>query len=78
MKCSIMLHFIWAFTVCQSTHLGVSSIQKVTYYEHCIPKHVYLFVCVDALQVFDQIIVRILKFCIQEVLRLLYLQENEQ
>ena len=23
----IMLHFIWVFTVCQSTHLGVSSIQ---------------------------------------------------
>ena len=26
MKCSIMLHFIWVFTVCQSTHLEVSSI----------------------------------------------------
>ena len=24
MKCSIMLHFIWVFTVCQSTDLGVS------------------------------------------------------
>ena len=29
MKCSIMLHFIWIFTVCQSTSLGVSSIQRV-------------------------------------------------
>ena len=29
MKCSIMLHFIWVFTVCQSTRLGVSSIQRV-------------------------------------------------
>ena len=29
MKCSIMLHFIWIFTVCQSTHLGVSHIQRV-------------------------------------------------
>ena len=29
MKCSIMLHFIWVFTVCQSTHLGVSRIQRV-------------------------------------------------
>ena len=26
MKCSIMLHFIWVFTVCQSTHFGVSHI----------------------------------------------------
>ena len=24
-----MLHFIWVFTVCQNTHLGVSSIQRV-------------------------------------------------
>ena len=29
MKCSIMLHFIWVFTVCKSTHLGVSQIQRV-------------------------------------------------
>ena len=29
MKCSIMLHFIWVFTVCISTCLGVSRIQKV-------------------------------------------------
>ena len=29
LKCSIKLHFIWVFTVCQSTHLGVSSIQWV-------------------------------------------------
>ena len=27
MKCSIMLHFIWVFTVCQSTRLEVSSTQ---------------------------------------------------
>ena len=24
-----MLHFIWVFTVCQSTHLAVSSIKRV-------------------------------------------------
>ena len=29
MKCSIMLHFIWVFTVCQSTRLRVSDIQRV-------------------------------------------------
>ena len=29
MKCSIMLHFIWVFTVCKSTPLGVSLIQRV-------------------------------------------------
>ena len=29
MKCSIMLHFIWVFTVCLSIYLGVSSIQRV-------------------------------------------------
>ena len=28
MKCSIMLHFICVFTVCQNTYLGVSSIQR--------------------------------------------------
>ena len=28
MKCCILLHFIWVFTVCQSTHLGMSSIQR--------------------------------------------------
>ena len=31
MKCSMMLHFIWVFTVCKSTHLGVSPIQRVNY-----------------------------------------------
>ena len=29
MKCSIMLHFIWVFTVCKSTRLRVSRIQWV-------------------------------------------------
>ena len=29
MKCSIMLHFIWVFTVCKSTRLEVSQIQRV-------------------------------------------------
>ena len=29
MKCLIVRHVIWAFTVCQSTFLGVSSPQKV-------------------------------------------------
>ena len=28
-KCSIMLHFIWVFTVCKSTRLGLSRIQRV-------------------------------------------------
>ena len=28
-KCSIMLHFIWVFTVCQSTSLEFSSFQRV-------------------------------------------------
>ena len=31
MKCSIMLHFIWLFTVCQNTHLGVSRIQRIKF-----------------------------------------------
>ena len=26
MKCHIMWHFIWVFTVCQSTRLGISSL----------------------------------------------------
>ena len=29
MKCSMMLHFIWVFTVCNSTCLGVSLIQML-------------------------------------------------
>ena len=28
MKCSMTLHFIWCFTVCQSSRLGVSSIHR--------------------------------------------------
>ena len=28
-ECSVMLHFIWVFTICQSAHLGVSSLQRV-------------------------------------------------
>ena len=32
MKCSIMLHYIWVFFVCQSTCLGVSQIQRVKIY----------------------------------------------
>ena len=28
MKCSIMLHFIWVFTVCKSTCLGISQVQR--------------------------------------------------
>ena len=36
MKCSIMLHFIWVFTICQSTSLGVSSIQRVIVSTLCI------------------------------------------
>ena len=27
-----MWHFIWVFTVCQSTHLGVSSLQRLRSY----------------------------------------------
>ena len=33
MKCRILRHFIWVFTVLQSTHLGVCSIQRVKYIE---------------------------------------------
>ena len=29
MKCCIRHYFIWVFTVCQSTHLGVSGLQRV-------------------------------------------------
>ena len=29
MKCNVMWHLIWVFTVCQSTPLGVFSIQRV-------------------------------------------------
>ena len=46
MKCSIMLHFIWVFTVCKYTHLGVLRIQRVN---ECMPsikthiRKVYVF-----------------------------------
>ena len=29
MKCHVMGHFIWVFTACQSTYVGVTSIQNV-------------------------------------------------
>ena len=41
MKCSMMLHFIWVLTVCQSTHLGVSSIQRVNI-QRCLVSSVFL------------------------------------
>ena len=45
MKCRIMLHFIWVFTVCKSTHLGVSLIQRVNPYPANIfcPENVVCF-----------------------------------
>ena len=35
MKCSIMLHFIWVFTVCQITRLRFPSIQRVKIVSIC-------------------------------------------
>ena len=32
MKCCIMLHFIWVFTVCKSTPYGVSRIKSVSFF----------------------------------------------
>ena len=32
-KCHIMWHFIWVFAVCQSTHIGVSGLQRVKKYK---------------------------------------------
>ena len=32
MKCRIMLHFMWVFTVCKSTCLGVPRIERVKAY----------------------------------------------
>ena len=31
MKCRILRHFIWVFTVCQNTPIGVSTLQRVNY-----------------------------------------------
>ena len=36
MKCSIMPYFIWVFTACKNTHLGVSWIQRVKVYTKII------------------------------------------
>ena len=41
MKCSMMLHFIWVFTVCKSTHLGVFSIQRVIFIKKIDRNHDY-------------------------------------
>ena len=43
MKCHIMQHFIYVFTVCHSTHLGVWDLQrinnkKVSEYDQEIPQ----------------------------------------
>ena len=37
MKCCIMLHFIWVFNVCLSTHIGVSSLQRVWKKNYGVP-----------------------------------------
>ena len=36
MKCDIMWHFIWVFTVCLSTHLGVTSLQINVNLKNCL------------------------------------------
>ena len=49
MKCHLMCHFIWAFTVSYKTHLGVSSPQrlkelarvKVQNFQNPEPKHMF-------------------------------------
>ena len=40
MKCRMMRHFIWVFTVCKNTRLGVSSIQRLKdfWWQCCIDK----------------------------------------
>ena len=35
MKCRIMQHFNWVFTVCKGTHLGVFGLQMVKYLDLC-------------------------------------------
>ena len=42
MKYSMMLHFTWVSIVCQSTHLGLSSIQRVNGKLASV-KHILLF-----------------------------------
>ena len=45
MKCRMMRHFIWVFTVCQSTHVEITSIYRINpchakhfmYYQHFFP-----------------------------------------
>ena len=39
MKCSMILHFIWVFTVCKSARLGVSRIQRVNQTLTLFPQH---------------------------------------
>ena len=36
MKCGVLQHFIWVFTVCQSSHLGISWIQSVKLNEYIL------------------------------------------
>ena len=48
MKCRIMRHFIWVFTVCQSTNLGASTIQSVkhfstSHYFYRLHSHLLMF-----------------------------------
>ena len=37
---NIMRHFIWVFTICQSTRLGVSNIQRVNVVKLTGPFHI--------------------------------------
>ena len=35
MKCRILRHFFWVFTVCRSTPVGISSIERVNNFCFC-------------------------------------------
>ena len=37
--CHIVQHFIWVFTICQTTHLGISRMQRVKYYDYFLQKN---------------------------------------
>ena len=53
MKCSIVLHFIWVFTACSITHLGVSSLRKVKTSQSIVVVKFYKFhilICLMFLQ----------------------------
>ena len=77
-RSSIMLHFIWVFTVCLSTRNGVSSMQRVKGYRAILTKNSEINTCFGISSIQR---VRVIKPYLQRILEIaevLHLGSEEQ